>query len=173
MAPGGDLQAEIAYGNHPSSESYAGAIRAKIVQDAVNGRTLVFKRSSISDIRGLSVSPLGAVEGTELRIIHNLTFAGDGFRSSVNGDTDLSTAPPYELGHVFGSVCRRILYLRQRHGVVARVMLCRIDVKDAYRQIPVDPLHAAKFGYVSDEYAVVDLFLSNLGGVAALVFGAL
>ena len=51
------------------------------------------------------------------------------------------------------------MYLRQRHGVVARVMLCRIDVKDAFRQIPVDPLHAAKFGYIFDEYAVENLFL--------------
>ena len=38
-------------------------------------------------------------------------------------------------------------------------MLCRFDVKDALRQILVDPLHAASFGYVFDEYAVVDLFL--------------
>ena len=52
-----------------------------------------------------------------------------------------------------------ILYLRQRHGVVARVMLCRIDVKDAFHQIPVDPLHAAKIGYVFYEHALVDLFL--------------
>ena len=38
-------------------------------------------------------------------------------------------------------------------------MLYRIDVKDAVRQIPVDPLHAAKFGHAFDEYAVVDLCL--------------
>ena len=160
VAPGGDLQAEIAYyGNHPSSESHTEAICAKIVQDVVNGRAVAFKRSSVSDIRGLRVSPVGAVEGRKLRIIHDLTFAGGGYRSSVNGDTDFSVAPPCELGHVFADVCRRILYLRQRHDVIARVMLCRIDVKDTFRQIPVDPLHAAKFGYVFDEYAVMDLFL--------------
>ena len=55
--------------------------------------------------------------------------------------------------------CRRILYLRQRHDVGARVMLCRIDVKDAFRQIPVDPFHAGEFGYVCEECAVVNLFL--------------
>ena len=38
-------------------------------------------------------------------------------------------------------------------------MLCRIDVKEAFRQIAVDPLHTAKFGYIFGEYAVVDLFL--------------
>ena len=134
-------------------------IRAKLVQDVVNGRALAFKRSSVSDISGLCVSPLRAVDSRKLRIIYDLTFAGDGYRSSAKDDTDFSAAPPCELGHVFDHVCRRIPYLRQRHGVVARVMLCRIDVKDSFRQIPVDPLHAAKFGYVFDEYAVVDLFL--------------
>ena len=38
-------------------------------------------------------------------------------------------------------------------------MLYRIDVKDAFRQIPVDLLHAVKFSNVYDEYAVVDVFL--------------
>ena len=114
---------------------------------------------SASDIRGLRASPLGAVEGKKLHIIHDSTFAGDEYRSSVNNNTDFSSAPPCELGHVFEDVCRRIMCLCQCHGVVACVMLCRIDVKDAFRQIPVDPLHAAKFGYVFDEYAVVDLLL--------------
>ena len=60
---------------------------------------------------------------------------------------------------VFGDVYRRIMHLCQRHGVVARVMLCCIDVKDAFRQIPIDPLYAAKFGNIFDEYAIVNLFL--------------
>ena len=140
------MQTEIAYGNHPSSESHTGAIHAQIVQDVVNGRSLAFKRSFVSDIRGLRVSPRGAVEGRKLRIIHDLTFAGDAYRSSVNGDTDFSDTPPFELGHVFGGVSRRIMYVRQRHGVVSRVMLSRIHVKDAFRPVPVDLLHAAKFG---------------------------
>ena len=89
VAPGGDLQAEIAYyGSHPSSDPHTEALCAKFVQDVVNGRAVAF--------------------------------------------TDFSVAPPCELGHVFADVCRRILYLRQRHGVVARVMLCRIDVKDTF-----------------------------------------
>ena len=93
---------------HPSSESRTGAIWANIVQDE---RALVFKYSSVSNIRGSYVSPLGTVEGRKLRIIHNLTFARHGYRLSVNGDTDLSAAPPSELGHFFEDVCRRILSL--------------------------------------------------------------
>ena len=158
VVPGGDLQEEIAHGNHHISESHTGAIRAKIVQDVVNEHALALKRSSVSDTRGLHVSPFDTVEGRKLHIIHDLTFEGDGYRSSVNDDTDFSATPPWELGHVFRDVCRRIIYLCQRHDVVARVMLCRIDVKDASRQIPVEPLHTAKFGYAFDEYVVVDLF---------------
>ena len=80
MAVAGDLQAEIAYSNHPNSESYTAVIHAKIGYDIVNGHALAFKRSSIvSDIRDLCVSPLGAVEDYKLRIIHDLAFAGDGY----------------------------------------------------------------------------------------------
>ena len=86
VAPGGNLQAEIAYGNHPSSEPQTRAIHAKIVQDVVNGCTLVFKRPSVSNIRGLRASPLGAAEGRKLRTIRDFTFAGDGYRSSMNSD---------------------------------------------------------------------------------------
>ena len=113
VTPGGDLQEEIAYDNHPSSESHTGAIRAKIVQDVVIRRALAFKRLSVSDIHGVRVSPLGSVEGRKSRIIHDLTFPGDVCRSSVNDDTDFSAAPPCELGRVFEDFCRRILYLRQ------------------------------------------------------------
>ena len=113
---GNDVQAGIRYGNPPSSESRTGVICANIVQD---GCALAFKHPSVSDIRGSDVSPLGAVEGRQLRIIHDLTFARYGYRLSVNDDSDLSAAQPCELGHIFGDVCRWILYLRQRHGAFA------------------------------------------------------
>ena len=77
VTQGGDFQIQTEYGTHPSSESHTvGAIRAKIV--LVSGRALAFKRSSVSDIPGLRVSPLSAVEGRKLRIIYDLMFAGMG-----------------------------------------------------------------------------------------------
>ena len=75
MASGGDLQVEITNGKHSSSSSHTEVIRANIVQDVVNGSVLMFKRPSVSDIRGLRVSPLGAVEVRNLHIIYGLTFA--------------------------------------------------------------------------------------------------
>ena len=88
----------------------------------------------------------------------------------MNDDIDFSAASPCELGHVFEDVCRWILYLRQRHGVVAHVMLCRIDVKDAFRQIVVDPLHAAKFEVTFLTSTLSWTCSCNLDGVAALIF---
>ena len=121
VALGGHVQAEIACGNHPSPESHTGAIRAEIAQDLVNGLALMFKRLSISDIGSLRVSPLDTVLGKKLPIIHDLTFARDGHCSSVIDDNDFSAAPPCEFVPVFVDV--RTLYLRQRHVLVARVML--------------------------------------------------
>ena len=72
VEPGGDLQAEIAYDNHPSSKSHTGAIHANVFQSVMTGRALAFELSSVSDIRGLRASPLGTREGRELRIIHDL-----------------------------------------------------------------------------------------------------
>ena len=150
---------QIANGNYPSSEPYAGAIHAKFVQIIVNGHALPFMCSSVSNSRSLRVLTLGTVEGRKLCVNHDLTCAGDGYRSSVNDDTDFSAVPPSELGLVFGDVCRRLLCLCQRYGAVALVVLYRFVVKDAFRQIPVDPLHVARFGYVFGEYAVVEFIL--------------
>ena len=113
VAPGGDFQAGITYAAITLSPSHTRAIRAKDFQDVVNGGALAFKHLSVSYIFSLHVSPLGAVEGRKLRIIHDLTIAGDGYRSNVNDDTDFSAAPPCELGYVFGDVCKQIMYLRQ------------------------------------------------------------
>ena len=125
----------------------------------MHGRALVFKLSSASDIPGLRVSPLAVVLKPKFRIIHDLTFARAGGHSSVNDDTDFSSAPSCELGHVFRDVLLRVLFLRQLHGPTARIVLCRVDVKDAYRQVLVDPVGAPVFGYAMGEYVVVDLRL--------------
>ena len=127
-----------------------GRLAQRIVQDVVNGRGLVLERSSVFESRGLRVLPLGTVEARKQHIIHDLAFAGDVYRSSVNDGTDFFATPLVTASGIFvdGSASRR--------GV--RTMLYRIDVKDAFHQIPVDLPHAAKFGYVFKEYAAVDVF---------------
>ena len=53
----------------------------------------------------------------------------------------------------------RVLFSRQRHGSTARILLCRVVVKDAFRQVPVDPEGAPTFGYAVSGHVVVELRL--------------
>ena len=56
-------------------------------------------------------------------------------------------------------VLLRVLFLRQMHGPTAKIVLSCVDVKDAFRQVLVDPVGAPVFGYGMGEYVVVDLRL--------------
>ena len=83
VARGGNLTAELAYGNH----------RSVVPQVAdVHGRALVFDLRCVTDSLGLRLSPLVVVLKPKLNIIHDPTFARAGGRSAVNGDTVFSSA---------------------------------------------------------------------------------
>ena len=110
VARGGNLTAELAYVNHQSVAPHAVAVHRTICADVVHGRALVFKTSSASDTAGLRVSPLAVVLKPKFRIIHDLTFARAGGHSSVNDDTDVSSAPSCELGHVLRDVLLRVSF---------------------------------------------------------------
>ena len=156
---GGDLTAELAYSNHPGIAQHDVAIDKMICEDVVYGPALVFDLRFAGEILGIRISPLSVVLETKYRTIHDLTFARAGGRTSVNGDTDFDSAPPSELGHVLREVLLRVMFLRQTHGSSARILLCRVDVKDAFRQVLVDPAGAPAFGYVFGDRVVVDLRL--------------
>ena len=123
------------------------------------GRALVLDLRSASEILGLRISPLSVVLEPKFRIIHDLTFARAGGRTSVNGDTDFDSAPPSELGYVLREVLPRVMLLRQTHGSSARILLCRVDVKYVFRRVLVYPAGAPAFGYVFENGVVVDLRL--------------
>ena len=104
IARGGDLSSELAYGNHPSVALHDDVVHDKVCTGAIHGRALVFDSRFAADIRGLRVSPLAVVLEPKFRIIHDLTFARPGGRTSVIDDTGFSSAPPRELGHVLRDV---------------------------------------------------------------------
>ena len=170
VAQGGNLFEDLAYGTHPGARDHAEVIAKKVAADVVTGRALVFNAKFVQEIRGIRLSPSSVAEEPKLRIIHYLTFAGSGNRSSVNEDTGFDCAPPCELGHVLRDVLLRVLYLRQKHGPGARIVSSHIDVKEAYRQIPADPEGAPVFGYRTGNLAVVDLRL-QFGWRIVQVFG--
>ena len=159
VKPGGDLHAELSYGNHRSAGSHCDAIYEELVYDVIHGRALVFDRCFAREIAGLRVAPLGVVEEPKFRIIHDLSSSQSSKSTSVNEDTDFSCAPPCELGHVIWDVLLRVMYLRQKFGPNARIVLSKLDVKSAFRQVPVDRSRAPIFGYVVEDLVVVDLRL--------------
>lgn len=68
-----------------------------------------------------------------------MSFAAPKGRTGANVTSEFD-ASPVELRHTVCDVCLRVLFLRQRHGMIARIAMCRVDVKEAIRQIPVDPV---------------------------------
>ena len=77
-------------------------------------------------------------------------------RTRVNADIDFQQAPPVALAHVLRDVIWRILYLRGRFGPNARIVLSKIDVTEAFRQVSVQWVRAPVFGYGFREWIDTD-----------------
>ena len=162
VLPGGDLTKELEYGNHSSASTFDEAVWEKAVADVAWGRAIVFPKEQAGQVPGLRVSPIGVVEEREkIRIIHDMTFEHrDGEEGgSVNATTDWDEIPACALAGVMHEVLQRVLGLRVKFGDRARILIQKMDVKNAFRQIPVDPDGAAAFGYVLGRYLFVDLRL--------------
>ena len=111
------------------------------------------------------------------RIIHDLPVSSTQYARSVDADTDFAQAPRVELGRVLRNIIGRILYLRLRFGPGARIVLSKIDVTEAFRQVSLQWAGAPVFGYVFRELVVADRRLQFGGrsspGVFCLVSAAL
>ena len=78
---------------------------------------------------------------------------------SVNSTTDWDEIPTCALAGVMHEVVQGVLGLRFKFGDRARILIQKMDVKNAFREIPVDPDGARVFGYVLGEFLFVDLRL--------------
>ena len=67
--------------------------------------------------------------------MHDLTFPVSSSARSVNADTDFEKASPVALGRVLRDIIGRIWYLRRQFGPRARIVLSKIDVTEAFRQV--------------------------------------
>ena len=139
VARAGDFTAEVTYGTHPAVVPHVADVHKKNFSDVLHGRALVLYLRCVADVRGLRISPLAVVLKPKFLIVHDFTLARAGRRSSVNGDTEVSSAPPCELDHVLRDVLLRALFLSQTHDPGARIVLCRVDVSHAFRQVLVVP----------------------------------
>ena len=172
----GDLKAVLQYSNHSSIDQYTGHFVTKVVEDVRIVRGFIFPREVASRIPGLRVSPVGvAVSATKIRTIHVLTMAFS--NPGVNGDTDYESAPKCKLGHVLRDIFWRICFLRRTLAPHTHIMLSKMDVKDAFRQVAVEWDGCMKFGYVFWDFVVVDRRLvfgwRNSPGLYCLLAGAI
>ena len=140
------------------------------------GRTIVFPAMQAHEVKGLRISPVGVVEEKEkLRVIHGLTFGGqtnarEGWGGekdsvpepggrSVNSDTNWKKVPECRLAGVIMEVITRFQELRVKYGTQERILLQKMDVKSAFRQVGVAPDRTAAFAYRMEDLVFVDLRL--------------
>lgn len=67
-------------------------------------------------------------------------------RASDSGDTGFGCAPECRLGNILLNISSRVLLLPKVHGSELQTILCCVDVKYAFRQLPVDPLERRRLG---------------------------
>ena len=84
---------------------------------------------------------------------------------SVNVTTDREGIPECALAGVMREVIQRVLGLRAKFGDRARFLIKKINVKNAFRQVPVDPDGAAAFGYALVGTSLSTYACSSSGGV--------
>ena len=153
----GDLALALRYSNHSGADGFVDEITEKIRDDVKFGRAFVFPREAADCIPGLRVSPLAVIKSTtKLRVVHDSMFSSGPSTIGVKKDTDFSSAPTCEVGHVLRDIIWRILYLYHRFSRGARVVLSKMVVKDAFRQVPVEITRAPWFGCVFSVLVVVD-----------------
>ena len=77
----------------------------------------------------------------------------------MNETTYWDQIPECHLTDVMLQIVRRILGLRVKFVMGKRVLIQKIDVKSAFRQVGVDPAGAVAFGYVLGDHLFVVLRL--------------
>ncbi|CAM9463818.1 unnamed protein product [Choristocarpus tenellus] len=60
---------------------------------------------------------------------------------------------PVHCGPVLADVIHRMVSLRKKFAK-AKIMISKMDVMDAFHQVPVDPKGAARFGHTVDKFVI-------------------
>ena len=124
----------------------------------MGGRAVVLPKKQAEQVPESRVSPIGVVkERKNIWIIHDMTFEHGNGGGSVTSTTDWDDIPACALAGGMHDVLHGVLGLRSRCGDRARIRIETMDVKNEFKQIPVDPDGAGAFGFVLGEYRFVDL----------------
>lgn len=87
---------------------------------------------------GIEVVAVGSSDVHVQNSCDTLSYFCECSMSGANDDTDFATAPRCQLGHVMRDDILQILYLRRKYDGRARIVLSNMDVKDTFRQVPVE-----------------------------------
>ena len=149
---GGNLELELAQGNHSSAEKHAAEVWKKAVGDVPTGRAIMMPVRLARTVRGLRINPVGVVdEKGKRRIAHDSAYSGEpegeGRRGRpVNETMYWDQIPECHLADVMRQIVRRVLGLRTRFERGRKILIQKMDVKSTFRQVGVDPAEATNFG---------------------------
>lgn len=154
-----NFEAEWERGNYPLESRHVPVFDAKVLDDITLGRCVVLHASPARQFLSnrLHINPVFVVDegATKFRVVHDLSAMMHG--ESVNNTTVFEDAPVVECGHIFAACLYRIWSLRQKWPD-KRILISKMDVKSAFRQIPLD-LTGPLLGYRYKDLVVVDLRL--------------
>lgn len=114
----------------------------------------------MSHIEGVSISPVGVVEGKKIRITHNLKNAG---ANRCTGDSSKRSVKADTLGasrvESFRPFSKHVLELRAKFGVSARILIPKTGFKNAFSRVGEDPECSSFFAYRLRSIRFVDFRL--------------
>ncbi|CAM9799176.1 unnamed protein product, partial [Sphacelaria rigidula] len=156
----GNLDEALRYGNHASAVGHDEEVSQLIFEEIRLGRILIAHKAMAHRVHNLRISPLAYITSpSKSRLILDLSFGEGGNNedpSGVNGDTNFAAAPGVRLGEILPRVLERVCGLRQKFGPNSPILIAKMDVKAAYRQLQVELDKAAMLSYVFRDYICVD-----------------
>ncbi len=153
-----DLEARLTYGAHKSARMYGAHVGQKIINDLVRGWAGIVPKEAWKEIKGLAISPLGAVARKDkVRVVHDLTFELNG-DLSVNGMVDKERLPACDIGRVFDDFVERAYTLRMMFPEEHLVMRTS-DIAEAFRIKHIAFEDVSKFSYTWKDFIILDLRL--------------
>lgn len=138
---GATLDECLRYSNHHCTKVHSHVVLEKINKGQRQRRILIFPRGSARKIRGLRVSPLGAViSPEELRVIHDLTFdlSEENRRGGVDARIPVDDSLPCLCPQALPTLLRELVKLRRRYPK-RRILLSKRNSHDAFRNMRINP----------------------------------
>lgn len=163
---GGNLKSAQDYGNHRSATKYGGDVLRKAATDMALGRTIVFLVMQITSVTAIK-------ERRKLRLIRGFTFGvlvtvkeargtlqqkaymKPGGRS-MNTGTDWRKIPECRLAGGMTAIITRVLGLQAIVGIRKWILLQKMNINSAFRQVVVALDREVAFAYWLEDHILID-----------------